>query len=117
MDPPRRKDILAPEGSIGVRSERRKVPIHPLFVLYDMIHGQQCKILKDDGYNTNIVSRDFIRRNEKYFKIINQKPSIEHSNEDSSEQITGVVVDAIVQIGKHQYQSSWAIFNCRYDLI
>lgn len=86
-------------------------------VLYGIINGRQCKILKDDGCNTNIISTDFVKRNGKILKIINNKLSIEHSQENSSELISGVVVDAIVQIGRHQYRSNWAIVNCRYDVI
>lgn len=86
-------------------------------VLYGMINGRQCKILKDDGCNTNIISTDFVKRDGKLFKIIETNISIEHSQENSSELTNGVVVAAIVQIVKHQYRSNWAIVNCRYDVI
>lgn len=100
MDPPRREDILVPEGSVGLPPECHKVPTHPLFVLSGMITGQQCKSLKRDGCNTNIISKDFIAMNEKYSKTIDQSLSIKHSNEDSSEMITGVVAEAIYSDSK-----------------
>lgn len=60
---------------------------------------------------------DFARRNGKCLKIVNANLEIDHSSGDSSEVTSGIVVDAILQIGKHQYLSNWAIANCRYDVI
>lgn len=66
-----------------------------------MISGRQGKILKDDGCNTNIVSTDIVKCNWRYFKTMDPKLSIKHSNENSSEITNGLVVDATIQIDEH----------------
>lgn len=71
-----------------------------------MTNGRHCKLSKDDGCNTKLISEDFIRKNENSFKVVHQEFSIKHLNEDSFERADGVVVDAIAQIEKHHYQSN-----------
>lgn len=82
-----------------------------------MMNRKQCKILKYYGCNTNIISADFLKRNQKYLKIRQQITNIEHSNENSSMLSSTIVVDATVQIRNHNYRSNWAVVNCRYDVI
>lgn len=112
MDPPKVKFNIAQGGSMS----RVDVPTAPLIVLYGLINGRQCKILKDDGCNTNVISSEFIKRN-KYFNLLNQKLNIEHSNEDAAETTSEIVLDGSVQIGKHIYTSNFAVDNCSYYII
>lgn len=95
----------------------QEVPTTSLFVLYGMINGRQCKIRKDGGCNTNIISTEFVNRNRNYMKIFNKKLQIDHSNDQITATTPGIVIDAEVQIGKHTYRSNWAISNSRYDVI
>lgn len=82
-----------------------------------MINGRQCKILKHDGCNKNIISTDFVIRNRKYLKILDKNLQINHSSEGFTERTLGIVINVEVQIGKHTYRSSWARSNCKYDVI
>lgn len=115
-DPPKAELPLTPDGSKD-RVESPSVPTSPLLVLYGNIYSLQCKILKDDGCNTNIISADFIKKNRKYFTKINKALPIKNSYEHSSETTNMVVLDAVLQIWKHQYRPNWAVVNCRYDVI
>lgn len=99
------------------RARSPSIPTSPLFVFYCMVNGCTCEILKEDGFNMNIISTHSVKRNGNYFEIINQKICIEHSNDGSSERTNGIVVDAVVQIGKHQYRYNWIILNCTYDVL
>lgn len=103
-DPPKRNQKTTPDESESRVDSKysHEVPTSSLFVLYGMVNGRQCKILKDDGWNTNIISVDFVSRNKKLFKIMEKSLQIDHSNKGLSEVTPGIVLDAEVQIGKHK---------------
>lgn len=76
---PKEGSGLASDGSnLGADTKEINVPTSPFFVLYGMINGRQCKVLKNDGWNTNILSRDFVKKNRKILKLTNQDTEIEH---------------------------------------
>lgn len=82
-----------------------------------MLSGHQIILLKDDGCNTNVISRNFVQRNRKHLHIQNSDSKIIHSNRDFVEESIEVVINATIQIGYHKYSSNWAVASCRYDVL
>lgn len=82
-----------------------------------MLNGTELTVLKDDGCNTNVLSHEFVEKNRSRLNIINSNTSINHSNKETHEFATEVVLDAEVEIGTHKYRSNWAVANCRYDML
>lgn len=75
------------------------------------------RALKDDGCNTNVISRDFVEKNRHRLTIINQPVTINHSEKDEEETVNEVVINAEIKLGNLTYNSNWAIGNIRYDVI
>jgi hypothetical protein len=69
--------------SDGCRDDR--IPIEPLFVMNETRNGMPVCKLKDDGCNTNVVSRKFVERNAETFKMKSRKVTVNHSADDRVE--------------------------------
>lgn len=94
-----------------------KVPIADLITLFGTVAGQQVTVLKDDGCNTNVISRTFVNRNRHLFNIKKTSVTIHHSNKKIIEKAEDVIVDAEIEIGSHTYRSNWIVADCRYDIL
>lgn len=77
------------EGKTNLLTSQSHHSLH-----YGVISRSQCKIIKDDGRNTNIIYTDFIIRYELYSKTMDWELSLERSNENSIEVIRWIVLDA-----------------------
>jgi hypothetical protein len=93
------------------------IPIEPLFVLDGMFNGKPVRILKDDGCNTNVVSRKFVERNAEAFKMKSRNVMVNHSADDRVEQATQIVLDGRIKVGNNEYLSNLVVSNCRYDVL
>lgn len=81
------------------------------------IAGRQATILKDDGCNTNVMSKTFVQM---YRHLLDVRPTtatINHSSKHVKEESGEMVVGAEVEIGPHQYTSNWVVADCRYDIM
>lgn len=85
--------------------------------MFGTIKGQQVTILKDDGCNTNVISKSFLNRYRNLFQTKKASFTINHSNKGSVEEANEILVDEEIQIGNHQYKTSWIVANCRYDVM
>lgn len=95
----------------------RTVPIKPLIKLKGVPHGKQLAVLKDDGCNTNVISKSFVEANRHLLTLRHEPSLISHSDKDYTETSEEVVVDTEIELGTHSYRSNWIVANCRYDLI
>lgn len=93
------------------------IPIEPLFVMNGTFNGMPVRILKDDGCNTNVVSRKFVQRNAEAFKTIRRNVKVNHSDDDRVEQATQIILDGRLKVGNHEYLSNFVVANCRYDVL
>ena len=93
------------------------MPITDLFVLEGSMNGIRVDVLKDDGCNTNVISREFAKRNEHRLRFVSRKMSVAHSSKNTDEVATRVAVGATLMIGRHEYKSNWIITDARYDVI
>lgn len=82
-----------------------------------VIAGHQVIVLKDDGCNTNVLSRSFVKANRDILDVRSSSATINHSNRNSVEHSSEIVVDAEIEIGPHKYRSNWVVSDCRYDVL
>lgn len=85
--------------------------------MFGTIVGQQVTVLKDDGCNTNVISKSFVKRYCHLLQVRRTSFSIFHSNKQSTEEATHVILDAEIQLGNHVYRSNWIVAGCRYDIL
>ena len=78
----------------------------------------EATILKDDGCNTNVISRDFYH---KYATAFNAETiegvKIQHSSRSSSENANTVLKNVNIAICNHRYISDFLVADSRYDII
>lgn len=73
--------------------------------------------LKDDGCNTNVISKDFVDKHPHLFRIEDTNITVIHSKKESREVATQVVMGTGIRIGTQSYRSNWAVADCRYDVL
>ena len=93
------------------------IPVKPLIVFEGKMHGVAAQILKDDGCNTNVVSKDFVQKHSHLFNIEDTAITVTHSKRDSIEMASQVIIRGTICIGSHSYCSNWAVADCRYDVL
>lgn len=74
-------------------------------------------MLKDDGCNTNVISRDSFKKLGQMLNIQNVAFVISHSNKNENETSNEMVLDAKIELGQYQYRWNWIVANCRYDVL
>ena len=93
------------------------IPVESLLVFSGLLNGVSARILKDDGCSTNVISRRFFGLHRQRFQVRKAKIVVNHSNEDSSETASHIVLNGTLKIGSHTYSSNWVVANCRYDVL
>jgi hypothetical protein len=93
------------------------IPIKPLIVMNGTLNERNVRILKDDGCNTNVVSKKFVQKNAGAFKTMCRNVTVNHSAEDKVEQATQVLLEGNFKMGNHEYVSNFVVANCRYDVL
>ena len=93
------------------------VPVKELMILDGSLNGKRVRVLKDDGCNTNVVSRDFFEINKGKLKWKKCEVEVRHSKHNSVERSSEVIVGATLVINGHVYKSNWLVANCRYDVL
>ena len=129
----RREKSLGAVKDLEVRCEKREtnaivrvqdgiptdgpIPVAPLLILTGKLNGVSARVLKDDGCSTNVISRRFFGLHRQRFQVRKASVVVNHSNEDTSENSSHVVLNGTLSIGSHTYTSSWVVANCRYDVM
>lgn len=93
------------------------VPVADLFVMKNVMLGQELRVLKDDGWNTNILPFNFLKRNKQYLNVKKTNTFIKHFDRAWKEKSSEMIVDTEAEIGNHKYRSNFAIAECRYDIL
>ena len=93
------------------------IPVDPLIVLDGKRNGVNLRVLKDDGCNTNVVSKGFVKKFQHCLKVVDDNIMVQHSNKDSKERASQIVLNGTLKIGNHSYKSNWVVSNCRYDVV
>ncbi len=63
------------------------------------------------------MSNKFFRANREKFNWENCNVEASNSMKDSFENVSKVVLEATLKIGKHFHKSNWLVANCRYDIL
>ena len=95
------------------------IPVERLLVLSGTMNGLSVKVLKDDGCNTNVVSREFLAkyRSRNIFEVCQGYVRVQHSQKETKEEASEVILNGTLRLGAHTYTSSWIVANCRYDVL
>jgi hypothetical protein len=75
----------------GCRPGSIRIPIKHLRLLRGKFIGIPVKILKDDGCNTSVVSRLFVKKHENLLNVVNEKMIVNHSCNGQTEEVSQVV--------------------------
>ena len=81
-------------------------------VLKGEMEGCSVAVLKDDGCNTNVVSKEFVNHNPHLFDLRRCNISVTHCKKDSSEHADQLILSRKLCIGSHTYVSNWAVADC-----
>lgn len=96
---------------------KQRVPYYPLIVFEGHIAGVPCRVLKDDGASTNILSRNFFEQHKEHFTTSPSNVILSHSSSSSDETECDLINRVTVRIGQHEYTSKFVLGDTRYDLI
>lgn len=58
-------------------------------------------ILRDDGCNTNVLSKTFVNKHRNFLNVRTVDPKVNHTNKYVIESTDEMVVNAEIEIGKH----------------
>jgi Aspartyl protease len=111
-----RNEISSCESNEIIDGRDESIPISPLIIFKGTFNGIPVKILKDDGCNTNVVSKAFVKNHKALFQVVNKKMSVNHSCEGQTEEVAQVVLNGKLTLGNHCYMSTFVVANCRYDI-
>lgn len=119
--PPFQSNTQSGEGSIRDNDSDTytaiEAPVDERITLIGFIAGRQVVVLKDDGSNTNVISKSFVDANRDLLYVLPSPANINHSKRNSVEETIEIVIDAEVGIGSHKYRSNWIVSDCRYDIL
>ena len=79
------------------------IPVDPLIVLDGELNGVKVRVLKDDGCNTNVVSKILVKKFRHCFKVVEDDVLVQHSDKDSDKRSSQVVLNGTLNIGNHTY--------------
>ena len=72
------------------------IPVEDLIVVEGTLNGESARILKDDGCNTNVVSRDFYADHSHLFEVRESPIVVSHSRKGTTEHSSRVIMNATV---------------------
>lgn len=83
-------NVLQSNAMVGGRvgNTRQVLPIQmvPLKILDTKLNGLKVRVLKDDGFDTNVVPKRIAKNFRHCFKVAEYDVLVQHSNKDSDEQ-------------------------------
>ena len=83
------------------------------------MNGLSVRVLKDDGCNTNVVSKEFLAkyRSRNIFEVCQVNVTVEYSQKGTKEEASEVRLNGTLRLGAHTYTSNWIVANFRYDVL
>ena len=86
----------------------RPILVERLLVLRGTMNSLSLKVLKDDGCNTNVVSREFLAkfRSRNIFEVFLENVTVQHSQKGTTENASEVILNGTLRLGAHTYTSN-----------
>lgn len=78
---------------------------------------RQVVALKDYGWNTNVTYKRFVRKHCRCLNIRKNHSVINHSDRESTEFSSEIVMDAEIELGDHKYSFNCVVANFWYDIL
>lgn len=91
------------------------ISVEKLILLDGNINPEQ--ILKDDGCNTNDVSKSLLNQNIYHLNVTNTSTVISNSKPGTGEEINQVILDAELEAGGQQYISRSFVGDYRFEVM
>ncbi len=114
------KEVSLKSRKVNTRAQEKgkdvhngSLPLETLMVVEGSLNGKPIRVLKDDGCNTNAVSREFLKFNSELFKVVQRPVEVMHSEYNTVEKASEVILGAELRIGTHVYTSNWVLASCR----
>ena len=100
-------DVSSAESNAMIRSRddnipmEEPIPVERLLVLSSTMNGLSVKVLKDDGCNTNVVSREFLAkyRNRNIFEVCQEDVTVQPSQKGTKEEASEVILNRTLRLG------------------
>ncbi len=77
------------------------MPLESLMVLQGSLNGNIVGVLKDDGCNANVVSREFLKSKSELIEVVEIRVAVMHSEDNRVEKAAEVIFGAELRIGTH----------------
>lgn len=85
------------------------VPVADLTMWKGCMNETPVRFLKDDGFNTRVMSKAFLGADRDSFRVKKSPTVLSYSKKDTMEIAHEVVVDAELRIGSHWYRSNFVV--------
>lgn len=93
------------------------VLVEPFIVLSWTLNNIPVQILKDDGYNKNIESKQLLNRNLHLFQLISRKCMIQHSEKHTNELTAWIVFNKTLRTVFRTNNTNWLVSDRSYDVL
>lgn len=74
-----------------------------MITLFGTVAEEQVTILKDEGCNTNFMSKTFVNKKRHLLNVEKTFVEVNHSNSNSTEEAREMVINAETETGNHKY--------------
>ncbi len=85
------------------------VPLETRIELEGSLNVKRVRLIKDDGCNTNVESRESLKNNSELFEVVKRPIEVMLSEENAVKKASEVILGAELCIGTHVYKSNWVI--------
>ena len=90
------------------------IPVAPLIIIEGRLKGVTVHVLKDDGCNTNVISKEFFAAHPNLFETRELPVVVSHSKKGTTEISNTIIPNATLEMGSHQigWLQSAAMTSC-----
>lgn len=93
------------------------VPVVELIILGCFLNYTLVHTLKDDGCNTNVVSKTFLTKYRYLFRVKDTRTVLSPYKVDTTEEASEVVLEAELLLGDTLYRSNCVVADYRYEVL
>lgn len=80
-----------------------------------IVDRQQSTVFRDDGCNTNVISKLLVDGRRGLVQSHNPAFTISHSANRAAKEASEIMLTTELQTGTHKYRSQWVVVSCRYE--